>query len=173
VEPLDEYLEDCRRFQKETFVKAHPHPWLVIATSQEETGDRWRAFRTTSVNSKSLARRADLPAVAEGYRVLRIAKTADNPWRNRISVGRARNNDMVIRDRSVSKLHAHFSFDEGGHALLTDAGSRNGTRVNGERIQGSDAVALVSGDELRIGRVEGVFQDSGAFFDFLRGLLED
>jgi len=173
MEPLDEYLGDCRRFQRETFVQAHPHPWLLLAVTQDDTSERWRAFRTTSINSKILSRHGDLPAVAEGYRVLEIAKTADNPWRNRISVGRARNNDMVIRDRSVSKLHAHFSIDASGQATLTDAGSRNGTRVNGERLQGSDAVALVSGDELRIGRIEAVFQTSAGFYDFLAGMLTE
>lgn len=171
MERLHEYLEDCRRFSKEGFVKAHPSPCLVV-TVMEESGDRWRAFRTTSVDGRSLAKRADLPFAADAYRILKVTKTADNPWRNRISVGRARNNDMVIRDRSVSKLHAHFNLDDDGTTSLTDAGSRNGTRVNGEKIQGTEGIALKAGDEVRIGRVDAVYNDSEHFFDFLSELLE-
>src|SRR5262245_48740931 len=37
-----------------------------------------------------------------------VAKAPGNPYLDRISVGRARNCDIVVRDGSVSKLHAHM-----------------------------------------------------------------
>ncbi len=46
------------------------------------------------------------------YRVFSMVKAARNPWVERISVGRARNNDIVLPHKSVSKLHAHFTKDD-------------------------------------------------------------
>ncbi len=171
MEQLDEYLVDCKRYSREGFAAAHPHPWFVVAVP-DKSGDKWRAFRTTSVSAWSLIQaRAELPAVADVYRALKVVKSADNPWRNRISLGRARNNDVVLRDRSVSKLHAHLTLDDDGQTSLRDAGSRNGTRINGDRIRGKDAIVLVAGDEVRFGRVDAVFQDATAFYDFLHGII--
>jgi hypothetical protein len=36
---------------------------------------------------------------------MRVEKTDRNMWKSRISVGRATNNDLIIRHDSVSKLH--------------------------------------------------------------------
>lgn len=172
MEQLDAYIEDCRRFARDQFAAAHPHPWLVIVV-REDTSSWWRSFRTISVSNWNITKsRDDLPVAAGGYRVLKVVKTADNPWRDRISFGRARNNDVVIRDRSVSKLHAHISIDERGRVTLRDTGSRNGTRVNGNRVRVKDAVVLVSGDEICFGRFDTTYHDTLAFYDFLREITE-
>jgi len=75
-------------------------------------------------------------AVALQPRLWRLEKSDRNTWRSHISVGRAKNNDVVIRERAISKLHAHFCVPEAGaHGLqLCDIGSENGTEVNGERL---------------------------------------
>jgi hypothetical protein len=39
----------------------------------------------------------------------------------RISIGRARNHDVVLRHRSVSKFHAWFEYDSEGHLYIRDA----------------------------------------------------
>lgn len=65
-----------------------------------------------------------------------------------ISIGRQEDSDVVIEDRLVSRRHAVVE-KERGHWLLRDAGSRNGTLVNGERISG--AHVLRDGDEIQIG----------------------
>jgi hypothetical protein len=53
---------------------------------------------------------------------------------DRISLGRARNCDIVLRDPSVSKLHAHFRVKDDGKFDLVDRLSENGTEINGARL---------------------------------------
>jgi pSer/pThr/pTyr-binding forkhead associated (FHA) protein len=94
----------------------------------------------------------------------RIEKSGRNAWSRQITVGRAANNDLVLRHASVSKLHAHFSLrGEGGAEvfLLADDGSANGTSVNGRDLaRGEEAAVTVSpGDQLRFGEVEGTLLD--------------
>jgi hypothetical protein len=63
------------------------------------------------------------------------------------TLGRHRNNDIVVGDPKVSSFHARI--DRSGEGFtVQDLGSRNGTFVNGRRIT---SVALEDGNELRLG----------------------
>ena len=58
----------------------------------------------------------DDPAAPGNRELWRVEKSDRNAWKRRISVGRATNNDIIIRHHSVSKLHAHFHFGQVGTA---------------------------------------------------------
>ena len=49
------------------------------------------------------------------------------------TLGRHRNNDIVISDPKVSSFHARIDRGEDGHTLV-DLKSRNGSYVNGRRV---------------------------------------
>jgi ABC-type multidrug transport system ATPase subunit/pSer/pThr/pTyr-binding forkhead associated (FHA) protein len=70
-----------------------------------------------------------------------------------IVIGRDDSCDLVIDADNVSRRHAEISW-QGGEAQLRDLGSRNGTRVNGERVS---AAPLTAGDEIGIGRFRVIF----------------
>ncbi|MGE0485789.1 MAG: FHA domain-containing protein [Gammaproteobacteria bacterium] len=72
------------------------------------------------------------------------------PWR----IGRGRNNDLVLPDHSVSRLHADIRASEDGHLLLNDLESLNGVFVNDNRI---DSIQMREGDAIDIGDVRMVF----------------
>ncbi len=72
----------------------------------------------------------------------------------RITVGSAPDNDVVLDDRTVSRLHALFERLPGGWTVR-DLGSRNGTFLNGARI--SELTVLRSGDRVRLGSSEATF----------------
>lgn len=66
-----------------------------------------------------------------------------------VKVGRARENDIVLQDTSVSRYHLELFRDDEGHVFLTDLESGNGTFVNGRKINGS--VMLEDNDIVKAG----------------------
>jgi hypothetical protein len=87
---------------------------------------------------------------------LRKRASVDALSLERISVGRARNKDIVLRDPSVSKFHGWFTMDEYRAFQFADAGSKNGTTVNGRRLDARQPLPLNPGDSLVFGSVEGL-----------------
>ncbi len=69
--------------------------------------------------------------------------------RDSYTLGRHRNNDIVINDAKVSGFHARIDRSPDGFVLV-DLNSRNGSFVNGDRIKQQ---TLDTGDELRLGAV--------------------
>jgi DNA-binding NtrC family response regulator len=65
-----------------------------------------------------------------------------------ITIGRSPSCEIQIDDDKVSRKHARIFLKE-GHARLNDLGSRNGTLLNGERVEGE--ALLLPGDRVQIG----------------------
>jgi len=63
------------------------------------------------------------------------------------TIGRSRDNTVVLRDEHASRLHARIHFDQ-GEWRVRDFGL-NGTRVNGVKVD--QEAALRHGDEVRVG----------------------
>jgi hypothetical protein len=64
-----------------------------------------------------------------------------------LTIGRATDNDLVLRDERVSRHHGRIA-GRRGTLLYSDLGSTNGSEVNGERVT---EVVLGPGDLIRIG----------------------
>ena len=71
----------------------------------------------------------------------------------RITVGRAPNNDVVLQEPSVSNHHAWFGSDSHGSLTIQDAGSKNGTWVNGRSIFATEVVWVQPMDQIMFGSV--------------------
>jgi pSer/pThr/pTyr-binding forkhead associated (FHA) protein len=67
---------------------------------------------------------------------------------NRCTIGR-KNCDLLIEDKLSSKQHSLVYLDDENHLRVRDLASRNGTFVNGRRME--EAVINI-GDEIRIGQ---------------------
>ena len=65
--------------------------------------------------------------------------------------------DVPLDDKPMSRHRAMLTV-RGGQACLEDLGSRNGARVNGQRVQQS--VTLRSGDVIGMGGTQMVFHRS-------------
>lgn len=65
------------------------------------------------------------------------------------TVGRVENNDVIMVDPGISRNHARFQGRRGVY-LVEDLGSSNGTRLNGELIEGPEV--LRDGDYVGIGQ---------------------
>lgn len=72
-----------------------------------------------------------------------------------VSLGRSKNNDIVIGDPSVSRYHAKIQ-RKGQSFLLFDLNSTNGTYVNEQKIK---EARLNDGDVITFGQTSFVFQN--------------
>jgi Protein of unknown function (DUF3662)/FHA domain len=76
--------------------------------------------------------------------------------RDVVTIGRLPDCDVVLKDRGASRRHAQIRSTKGVFTL-TDLGSTNGTRLNGQTVQARE---LEDGDRITIG---------GAVLEFRRG----
>jgi hypothetical protein len=140
--PTDTYL-----------VRVHPVDYVRFAADREFLEARWSALLRE--NARGDAPRAVLhedPAVVAG--AVRIEAIVDDratvdatpggltlaapggkavPLRDGLRIGRNDDNDVVVRDGRASRVHARIVAD-GERFAVEDAGSTNGTFVDGERV---------------------------------------
>jgi hypothetical protein len=87
--------------------------------------------------------------------VLHVLGGARQPVRlsGELTIGRLDECGLTLDDRSVSRQHAKIAHDGGGWTI-TDLGSTNGVKVNGERVK---TASLQSGDRIELGNVRLAF----------------
>src|SRR6187402_2822564 len=104
------------------------------------------AGQLTAALSEPPTRRTFLVIHVEGEEA--SSSVLDVPDSGEVTIGRSRGATVVVDHEKVSRIHARFR-RYGERLDLEDLESRNGTRVNGERIEG--VRALAPGDEISIG----------------------
>jgi hypothetical protein len=170
---LDAFKGEVQR-DLESFSKLHGRAFLLLrrATGPAPLRAPTRPTKTlvTSVDEDDDSRELS-PAE---YLVFPIRKTERSIIARFYSVGQTRNNDIVIRDVTVSKFHAFFQDAEDGKGfVLQDARSTNGTFVNDERVpqQGAgDPVRVSTGDLIRFGGVELSFLNASELCSLVRSV---
>lgn len=159
----DALAELAEKTTRDEFAAKLPHMFLVLETAlfdQEQVG-----FSTQVVDPATL-RRGQSKA-PKNFEVLEVVKAAGNPYPDRVSVGRARNCDVVMRDPSVSKLHAHFRIGA-DKVELVDIDSQNGTRVNGRPLPPHQPQVMANEDTILFGSVAAKLVDAPTLYDLLK-----
>jgi Inner membrane component of T3SS, cytoplasmic domain len=70
-----------------------------------------------------------------------------------ITVGRTVNNDVVLANQSISRLHLYMTHRD-GHWWVADAGSKNGSWLAGERLAPRRETKIESAALLRVGELQ-------------------
>jgi hypothetical protein len=70
------------------------------------------------------------------------------------SVGRSRDNAIVLDETTVSSFHGTFSLSSNGTLLLSDLGSSNGSFVNGVRLSAGERAVVRQGDKIQFGELQ-------------------
>jgi hypothetical protein len=96
-----------------------------------------------------------------------LVKKPGASFPDRITIGRTSNNDVVIVDSSVSRLHAYVREADGW--VVADAGSKNGSWLGETRLEARREAALPPGSVLRLGDVLLLFYRAPELFDLLGG----
>ncbi|HEX8703558.1 MAG TPA: sigma 54-interacting transcriptional regulator [Myxococcaceae bacterium] len=72
-----------------------------------------------------------------------------------VTLGRSPSCEVPVDDDKVSRRHARIFMRE-GQARLQDLGSRNGTLLNGERVEGE--ALLLPGDRVQVGETVAIYE---------------
>lgn len=106
--------------------------------------------------------RSVISELGEGSALLLVQKGPNAGARyllnsDRVTVGRNPESDVFLDDVTVSRKHAEFRRN-GNSFSVHDAGSLNGTYVNGELAEQTE---LINGDSVQIGKYRLLFMISG------------
>jgi pSer/pThr/pTyr-binding forkhead associated (FHA) protein/S1-C subfamily serine protease len=122
-----------------------------------ESGPRFEIAAVTELPPlpPTLPERPGLPAGDRAYGITLLDGVSGRRYEAagvRIRIGRGHECEVQVvagADTTVSRVHAELSVDPSGSLVVRDAGSRNGTFVNGERVTTPLPVRL--GDRIMLG----------------------
>ncbi len=168
----EQWRKSLEGVSRQQFVTRNPHAFLVWAPKLSAdaishiTNQKMGFF--TQVHGSQMKQHVQASAASDDeVLVIPLVKAAGNPFPERISVGRAPNCDIVLRDPSVSKLHGHFRDITPDSAVFTDAKSANGTRYNGAAVAAGAAVEVRTFSYLTFGRIRVQLLSSADVYDWL------
>ncbi len=169
-----ELVREIRELSRDVFVARYREPFLLVFGSDVDGTPSDPPVSMEPVSGAPFTFRTFTGCTAEPSpgtelrEVILVTKRGTNPYPERISVGRARNCDIVLRNRAVSKLHAHFRHTGSGQLEIVDLGSYNGTWLNGAQLEAHSGELVTSGDELQFGGVAAQLVDADTLYDMLR-----
>lgn len=145
---------------KEAFLADHPEPALLI----ERHGESKLASVDTPDDqhvTPLLSKTWDDDVLPKWYfdtsevvhpraEVAWLCKSDRNPFAGLITLGRAGNNDIILGDRTVSKMHVIFHARVDGW-LIEDRNSTNGTYLNSVRLPAVERYHVTDGVRIQLG----------------------
>lgn len=163
--PVGELRADARDLTREEFEDRHGRAFLLLSAAElaSPPGTSNTEVRLEDDPHARAESTAGLALIA--YPVQRSERSAGHL----ITIGRASDSDVVVPDVSISRFHAFMKEGARGEWLIHDAGSTNGTTVNGRSVaqQGHGAPAeLKSGDNVRLGQVALTFLEARSLIAF-------
>jgi hypothetical protein len=173
--PIAEYLKEASGLTSSLFQSKHKYPVLLWPQAGDWIEDTAFQFETFSSEYSDELPGAISPSTeSQIYEtlVIEIVKQASSAPANMICLGRAANNDIVIANNTVSKLHTYFVVpEEGGSCEIVDANSTNGTVVNNKRLVAYKNKALFNRDNIHFGpSIQMVYLTPDGFYDLLQQL---
>ncbi len=164
---IEDFRDDARALACDAFEDRHGGAFLLLTAA---------GFRPDGGNTSTEMMLLDSPEDAgertAGVSVLVFPVRPARPSHTHlITVGRTSKNDVTIPDISVSRFHAYLKRGSDGRYQMLDAGSSNGTTVNGLTVPTKGAgspVDLKTGDSVRLGQTDFTFLEAEALHEFAR-----
>jgi len=135
------------------FEAAHPHPFLLMRKSGEEQGAPMARQATVWAPMAPLP----IPPPPSEWADVLLFEVRARPgsfFPKLVSIGRGEQCDVSIPDGRISRLHASIECVPASREYwLLDAGSRNGTKLNGRNVAKGERVKLAFGDTIKLGEL--------------------
>ena len=174
-EKVLDYLQILQALGPEKFLATYNHPFLL--ENYLAPSSRAKLGMVETISEVDVE---DLLSTTGGSKEEAVLQTRTFPLEKRetdssdrmIFVGRSTNNDIVLLNKMVSKLHAYFCQVPGSEVVqIVDMNSTNGTFLNGERLSPSVKTNLDDADVISFGpEAELAFFSASGFCKFLQQL---
>jgi hypothetical protein len=174
-EKAADYLARLQGLGPQKFLELHPDPVLLKGHGVPSSKNRLFLLKTITGKSPETLDGEDVETGRGEMLEARVIAIKKRDWsspEHMIFLGRSPNNDVVIPNTMVSKLHAYFCQVPGDLVYqVVDMDSTNGTFVNGERLVPSVKKTLRDADEVALGpEVKLTFFTGPAFCELLKKL---
>ncbi len=159
---VDPFEEESRRSVK----KSRGFAFRTLAGAETEGGSvMGPRARVGQEHFRLVAQLSEAPHFAVP---LKKHERSGAAYPDRVTVGRAANQDVILNEASVSKAQAWFEVSKKGHLYLRDAQSRNGTYVNDRRLSPRERVRVEPGDAIAFAHVEAILCTPEALWNALQ-----
>lgn len=165
MDDVTDYLRKARGVTQATFQQLYPHHFLFKHSKDAistKTGDQDFDYATRSIDLNF----DPMPNVTQ---LVSVKKNPENPFPDRLTIGRATNCDVVIRFAFISKVHAHL-FVQGDKLTLRDNKGANGTFHNHKKLDAGGSRSIKLGDMLGFGALELELIDAARLYQLLRAV---
>jgi len=152
---------------REGFLGASAPAALVRYRKEREAAGSTGVQTLTPLGDETLPFGKDLPDEIE-LEVYPLAKKPGASFPDRITIGRTANNDVVVAETSISRLHAYVK-RVGSDWVVADGGSKNGSWLKGAVLEPRKEQRLVSRALLRFGDVDVTFYPAADLYAALGG----
>jgi len=160
---VGELARELENIGEGAFRRKHPYPFLVEVYQPEDDFEDDENAQTGEVPvidfSQEVSKWMIMKAIA-------VAGSGGDASNTRVTVGRLKSNDIVLRGSKISKQHAGFYRDKEQWQLM-DLGSMNGTAVNGNQLKENQKAGLKSKDVISFWRYTFEFHQTDSFIEFL------
>jgi hypothetical protein len=163
MDDVTDYLRKARGVTQATFQQLYPHHFLFKhpkAAITGHTGGHEIDYATRAIDMNF----DPMPNVTQ---LVPVKKNPENPFPDRLTIGRATNCDVVIRFAFISKVHAHL-FVQGDKLTLRDNKAANGTFHNRKKLDVGGSRSIRLGDTLGFGALELELIDAARLYELLR-----
>jgi hypothetical protein len=162
---VEDLRSDASRLSADEFEDRHGNAFLLLSS----TGFKQSKNATSTEVLLDLEDDAGERTAGVSVLILPI-RASKSSLTHLVTVGRTAKNDVMVSDISVSRFHAFFKRNPEGGFQIHDAGSTNGTTVNGASVCTRDAgppTNLTSGDNIRFGQVDVTFLEADALRSYV------
>jgi hypothetical protein len=128
--------------------------------------DTHKFNKTHMVNLDDQMSKRSGPGTSLPYAIYPLVKRTDSSSPEyRITIGRTKENDMIMKDMAISKSHAAILISKGDF-YIEDCSSTNGTRLNGQNVKGKP-LKLHDKDIVALGNYKFTFLAPTSLHDLL------
>jgi hypothetical protein len=164
--PIESLAPDARSLAPDAFAARHGNGFLLFTAKRLDGPESTNSTKLMLDDGDREAPDGRTAGLAVVVYPMRSRDPSKGPI---VTLGRDSKQDVVIPDMSVSRFHAFAKPGPDGALLLQDAGSTNGTTVNGQSVLtagAGPARRLGPGDNVRLGHIELTFTDARALREF-------